>query len=96
MEVLFVQDDKKGEFFIQEDDKKIAEMTFVYAGADTIIFDHTFVNPAYEGLGLGKQMLSKAITFVAEKELKIIPLCPFVKKMVAITPDYQQYLRHKN
>ena len=42
-EVQVKINDKKGSFFIEIDGKQEAEMTFVFAGEDKIIIDHTGV-----------------------------------------------------
>jgi predicted GNAT family acetyltransferase len=96
MAIQFHNNNKKGIFFIEDDKKEqIAEMTFVYAGNNTVIFDHTLVNPNYNGQGLGKKLLPEAMKFVEDNNLKIIPLCPFVKKMVDNMPEYQVFLKHR-
>ena len=83
---------KNGYFYIEVDGKLAAKMTFVYAGSDKIIIDHTEVNEAYNGKGFGKQMVAQAVAFAREKSLKIIPLCPFAKKVFEKTPEYQDIL----
>jgi predicted GNAT family acetyltransferase len=84
--------DKKGSFFIEIDGKQEAEMTFVFAGEDKIIIDHTGVNPGNEGKGLGKQMVAQAVTYARENNIKIIPLCPFAKKVFDKTPEFRDVL----
>ncbi|MCO6162246.1 GNAT family N-acetyltransferase [Flavobacterium sp. NRK F7] len=84
--------DKNGSFYIEVDGKLVAKMTFVYAGNDKIIIDHTEVNEAYNGKGFGKQMVAQAVAFAREKNLKIIPLCPFAKKVFEKTLEYQDVL----
>ena len=71
--------DNKGAFYIEVEGKQEAIMTFVFAGEDKIIIDHTEVNPGNEGKGFGKKMVTKAVEFAREKGIKILPLCPFVK-----------------
>ena len=67
-------------------------MTFVFAGEDKIIIDHTEVNEGNNGKGFGKMMVAKAVEFAREKNLKIIPLCPFVKSVIEKTPEFQDIL----
>jgi len=67
-------------------------MTFVFAGEDKIIIDHTGVNPGNEGKGLGKQMVAQAVTYARENNIKIIPLCPFAKKVFDKTPEFRDVL----
>ena len=91
-EVQLKINDKKGSFFIEIDGKQEAEMTFVFAGEDKIIIDHTGVNPGNEGKGLGKQMVAQAVTYARENNIKIIPLCPFAKKVFDKTPEFRDVL----
>ena len=55
--------DNKGAFYIEIEGIQEAMMTFVYAGEDKIIIDHTEVNPGNEGKGFGKKMVLKAVEF---------------------------------
>jgi predicted GNAT family acetyltransferase len=91
-EVKLEVNDKNGFFYIDIDGKTIAKMTFVFAGNDKIIIDHTEVNEAYNGKGFGKMMVEKAVEYVREKGIKIIPLCPFAKKIIDKTPEFQDVL----
>ena len=91
-EVQVKINDKKGSFFIVFEGKQEAEMTFVFAGEDKIIIDHTGVNPGNEGKGLGKQMVAQAVTYARENNIKIIPLCPFAKKVFDKTPEFRDVL----
>ncbi|WP_339837518.1 GNAT family N-acetyltransferase [uncultured Flavobacterium sp.] len=92
MEVQLNINDKNGFFYIEVNGKTEAKMTFVFAGEDKIIIDHTEVNEGNNGKGFGKMMVAKAVEFAREKNLKIIPLCPFVKSLIEKTPEFQDIL----
>jgi uncharacterized protein len=83
---------EKGFFYIDVNGKHEAMMTFVFAGKDKIIIDHTEVNPAFNGKGFGKKMVEKAVNFAREEQIKIIPLCPFAKKVFDKTPEFKDVL----
>jgi predicted GNAT family acetyltransferase len=91
-EVQLRINDKNGAFFIEIDRKQEALMTFVFAGDDKIIIDHTEVNPGNNGKGFGKKMVAKAVEFAREKGIKIIPLCPFAKSVFDKTPEFSDVL----
>ena len=84
--------DNKGAFYIEVEGIQEAMMTFVYAGEDKIIIDHTEVNPGNEGKGFGKKMVTKAVEFAREKGIKIVPLCPFAKSVFDKTPEFRDVL----
>jgi hypothetical protein len=91
-EVQLRINDNKGAFYIEVEGKQEAMMTFVYAGEDKIIIDHTEVNPGNEGKGFGKKMVLKAVEFAREKGIKIVPLCPFAKSVFDKTPEFTDVL----
>jgi uncharacterized protein len=91
-EVQLKINDKNGAFYIEVNGKQEALMTFVFAGDDKIIIDHTQVNPGNEGKGLGKKMVVKAIEYAREKNIKIIPLCPFAKSVFDKNPQFKDVL----
>lgn len=82
----------KGYFYVSVDGKQEGKMTFVFAGNDKIIIDHTEVNPGNNGKGYGKKMVAKAVEYAREKNIKIIPLCPFAKKVFDKTPEFRDVL----
>lgn len=82
----------KGYFYVSVDGKQAGKMTFVFAGNDKIIIDHTEVNPENNGKGYGKKMVAKAVDYAREKNIKIIPLCPFAKKVFDKTPEFRDVL----
>ena len=91
-EVQIKSNDKNGAFFIEIEGKQEALMTFVFAGDDKIIIDHTEVNSGNNGKGFGKKMVAKAVEFAREKGIKIIPLCPFAKSVFDKTPELSDVL----
>jgi uncharacterized protein len=84
--------DKNGYFYIEVDGMAEAKMTFVYAGDDKIIIDHTEVNQGNNGKGFGKKMIMKAVEFARAKNIKIIPLCTFAKSVFDKSSEYQDVL----
>ncbi|MGB8704222.1 MAG: GNAT family N-acetyltransferase [Gillisia sp.] len=72
---------KKGRFIIYYNNEEAGEMTYTWAGENKFIIDHTGVKEPFEGKGLGKKLVMKAVEFARENNLKIIPLCPFAKKI---------------
>ena len=91
-EVQLKINDNKGAFYIEVEGIQEALMTFVFAGEDKIIIDHTEVNPGNEGKGFGKKMVTKAVEFAREKGIKILPICPFAKSVFDKTPEFRDVL----
>lgn len=92
MEVLQKEIENKGSFYIEENGKTDAEMTYVWAGKDRIIIDHTEVGSSLKGKGAGKLMVQAAVDFARKQNIKIIPLCPFAKSVFDKTPELRDVL----
>lgn len=92
MQIVQENDTKKGSFKILENDIIAGEMTYTWAGTDKFIIDHTEVNPAFEGNGIGKKLVMQAVEYARENNLKILPLCPFAKLVFERTKDIQDVM----
>ena len=82
----------KGSFFVSENNKKTAELVYVWAGDKQFIIEHTEVDPSLNGKGIGKQLVVKAVEFAREKGVRIIPLCPFAKSVFARVKELRDVL----
>ncbi|WP_407306127.1 GNAT family N-acetyltransferase [Acinetobacter sp.] len=81
LEIKHKDNGTKGEFYIGENHQHLAEMAYTWAGESVFIIEHTDVNDSLRGQGVGHKLLEHAIAMAREKNLKIIPLCPFVKSV---------------
>jgi uncharacterized protein len=94
MEILLKEESTKGFAMARENNKRAGMMTYSIAGAALIIIDHTEVEPAYNGKGVGKQMLYKIVEMSREKNIKIIPLCPFAASIFKKAVDIKDVLKN--
>jgi len=92
MDIQHSDNGKKGSFFIAVEGKTEAEMTYVWAGEQKIIIDHTEVGEKLKGKSAGKQLLQEAVTFAREKHIKILPLCPFAQSVFEKVDAYKDVL----
>lgn len=92
IEVKQKNDEKHGSFEALIEGKRAGLMTYTWAGEDRFIIDHTEVEEAHNGKGVGKEMLIKAVEFAREKDKKIIPLCPFAKATFQKNEDLRDVL----
>lgn len=92
IEVRHNNDDKHGSFEASIEGNKAGLMTYTWAGEERFIIDHTEVEAAYNGKGVGKEMLIKAVEFARQNNKKIIPLCPFAKATFQKNADLQDVL----
>ena len=92
VEIKHTNNELKGVFELYYDGGKAGLMTYSWAGDDKFIIDHTEVDKAYGGKGLGKDLVKAGVEYAREKNVKVIPLCPFAKKVIAKTPEFQDVL----
>ena len=84
--------DNKGLFFIQQDGKRLAEMSYSRTNATMVIIDHTDVDPSLSGQGVGSKLLAALIEWARASGTKIIPLCPFAKSRFDKDPSLRDVL----
>lgn len=73
------QDGKRGGvFYLEDQSKRLAEITFQWQSADTIVADHTWVDDSLRGQGIARRLVDALVAFAREKQLKIIPQCSYV------------------
>ncbi|WP_407945203.1 GNAT family N-acetyltransferase [Paenibacillus apii] len=81
-------------FLIRDQDAIAAEMTYVTSSPELYIIDHTLVDPAYRGQGLGDKLVDAMVVYARENGIKILPLCPFAKGRFEHYSEYWDVL-HK-
>ncbi|GEQ85875.1 N-acetyltransferase [Patiriisocius marinistellae] len=72
---------KKGRFVIYENNEFAGEMTYTWESKSVFAIDHTEVEERFGGKGLGKKLVMEAIAHARKNNLKIKPLCSYVKKV---------------
>ena len=82
-----------GAFFIEENGEWVAEMTYKkLKNSNAIVIDHTEVNDSLQGKGVGKDLVRAGVEFARANNLKIVAQCPFAKKIIDETPEFQDVL----
>lgn len=92
MEVKHNLETNKGFFELYDGDSKIGLIEYLKQGEDVIVITHTEVSPDYEGQGLGKKLVDAAAKHARENNLKVKALCPYAKKVMSRSEEYQDLL----
>ncbi len=92
MDILHKDNGKNGMFYVEENGEVLAEMTYVWSGADKLIIDHTGVSEVLKGKGVGKMLVKSAVDMARDKHVKILPICPFAKSEFEKNPVYNDVL----
>ena len=87
MTIQHEETETKGRFYIEEDGAPAAEMTYSKAGTERLIIDHTEVSDDFRGKGYGRALVFHAVEYARERELKILPLCPYARAVFSRNPE---------
>ena len=81
----------QGAFFVEEEGKRVAQLTYTLAGKK-VILDHTDVDDTLRGTGTGRRLVLAAVDWAREEELRLLPLCPFARSVFDKTPEFEDVL----
>jgi predicted GNAT family acetyltransferase len=76
-----VQHDEKsgrGEFFIERNGVRVAEMTYRRIDPATVLVDHTEVDVSLRGGGVARQLLDAAVSWARKNGTRIDATCSYV------------------
>jgi predicted GNAT family acetyltransferase len=93
MEVLRSEEGSKGRFAAMDNGTEAGYITYSKAGDTMLILDHTEVNDAYRGQGIGKIIVMHIVDVARRDGLKVLPLCPFAKSVFDRTEEIRDVLR---
>jgi len=86
---------KKGNmrFYIGEtEENDVARITWADGGENTIIVDHTFVDPSLRGQSIAGKLLAKVVEMARNENLKIVPTCSYAVAKLTRTDEYKDVL----
>ena len=68
-----------GRFTLNRDGREIGLLEYVWDSDDTIRATHTYVPAEFRGQKLGDRLFDALMAFVCERDLNLIPECPFIE-----------------
>lgn len=87
-----VHNQEKNRFEVS-DDGLVARAEYMTTKDGRIVFTHTEVPPAWEGMGVGSRLAKTGLGYAREQDLKVMPLCPFFASYIRRhREDYQDLL----
>jgi uncharacterized protein len=91
-EQVRVEDNPARDRFEIHVDDRLAGFTSYRVDGPVALFAHTEIDPAFGGRGLGTRLVHGALDGMRERGLGVLPLCSFVRKVVAEEPRYRELL----
>lgn len=74
-------------------DGELAGFTAYHLEGDVVAFDHTEIDPAFEGKGLASVLIKHALDDVRSRDLGVRPFCPFVRGYIDKHAEYGDLVR---
>lgn len=92
MDIKHKESGNNGMFFIGEEQKLLAEMTYTMPSRDKMIIEHTEVDDALRGKNVGLQLVRTAVEYARNNNIKIIPVCPFARSVLRKRKEFHDVL----
>ncbi|WP_300083023.1 GNAT family N-acetyltransferase [Propioniciclava sp.] len=89
-----VIDNPERERFEVREGRRVIGWAAYQETARLIVFTHTEVDPAYEGQGIGSQLVRATLDHVRAQGMQVLPTCPFVSAWMGRHPEYDD-LRYR-
>jgi predicted GNAT family acetyltransferase len=92
MTVQHKADGRHGMFYLEEDDDIAAEMVYNTTSNNQMIIEHTEVDESLRGQNVGMELVHAGVEYARHHGMKIIPICPFAKKVLDKKVEWQDVL----
>lgn len=69
-------------FVIKDNESNVGELTYFITDNNEMVIVHTEVDKEYRGKDVGNQLVDRAVEYAKEKNLKVIPQCPFARAII--------------
>jgi len=87
-----IEKEDDGFVALSQDEEMMGEMRFTNEGDGVINIYHTEVSPAFEGQGIGSELVKFAVQDAKKNNYMIIPTCPFVYNFSIKHPDKKVFI----
>ncbi|WP_239088994.1 MULTISPECIES: GNAT family N-acetyltransferase [Micromonospora] len=69
-------------------DDALAGFTAYLPRGEALVFTHTEVDPAFQGMGVGSALMRGTLDQVRAQGQRIVPQCPFMAAFIKRHPEY--------
>lgn len=75
--IAHIENEQRRGFFIEQDGKVVAEMTYSRVNDKLIIVDHTLVDDSLAGQGVARSLLDALVAWARSSSTKVLATCPY-------------------
>lgn len=88
MDIIHQVSKNSGCFYYENNEARVAEITYFKHGYNKMIIDSSFIHPSLNKKEILKQLMTKVFDFVTLNNLQIISLCGDVKQLANENEKY--------
>lgn len=92
MTIQHKTDGRHGMFYVEDEEDIAAEMIYNSTSKNQMIIEHTEVDASLRGQNVGIELVHAGVEYARHHGMKIIPLCPFAKKVLDKKVEWQDVL----
>jgi predicted GNAT family acetyltransferase len=85
---------RHGMFYVEDDDEISAEMIYNSTSKNQMIIEHTEVGETLRGKNIGMELVHAGVEYARHHGMKIIPICPFARKVLDKKPEWQDVIEN--
>ena len=86
---LFSDQPERSRYELELDGRRVGLLDYRLDG-ERIALIHTEIDPAFEGRGLGSELVRFALDDASARGLAVLPECPFVPHFIRLHPEYRE------
>jgi predicted GNAT family acetyltransferase len=80
------------EFVLRINGERHGYLEFTRPEVGLMRIEYVEVSPGLRGTGLGRQLVSKAIEFARETQLRVVPICSYARAVIQRDPSMSPLL----
>ena len=88
-EPLLSDQPERSRYELELDGRRVGLLDYRLDG-ERIALTHTEIDPAFEGRGLGSELVRFALDDARARGLAVLPKCPFVPHFIRLHPQYRE------
>jgi predicted GNAT family acetyltransferase len=88
MDIQHKEDQQSGQFFIEQEGKRVALLVYDKADDNRLVIEHTEVDKSLRGQKIGYELVHSTIQYARNNGLKVLPICPFARKIMERNADW--------
>jgi predicted GNAT family acetyltransferase len=81
------------EFVLRIDGERLGFLEFTRPEVGLMRIEYVEVSPELRGTGLGRQLVSKAVEFARDTELRVVPICSYARAVIERDPAMSVTMR---